>query len=172
MELFDYHCKAKSDINEHLPVLRDLARECKSVCEMGVRYVVSTWAFAEGLPEGGKLLCIDIKEPSEYGGTLDNITQDCEAKGIEFKFKKESTLECKIPKVDLLFIDTDHTYTQLSQELKLHADKAQKYIAMHDTVSCKDELIPAIEEFLGHNPEWQIHAHYENCNGVMVLSRV
>jgi predicted O-methyltransferase YrrM len=138
---------------------------------MGVRYVISTWAFAEGLPVGGKLLSIDIKDPSEYGGTLSNITMDCREKGIDFKFKLGDTLDIKIPKVDLLFIDTDHTYKQLSQELELHSDKAQKYIVLHDTVSCADELLPAVNELI-EKGVWKIEKHYENCNGLMVLSRV
>lgn len=171
MEMFNYYCSVKSDINEHLPVLRDLASECTSVCEMGVRYVVSTWAFAEGLPTGSSLLSIDIKEPSEYGGTLTNIMLDCADKGIDFEFKLADTLKVKIPKVDLLFIDTDHTYKQLSQELRLHSDKAHKYIVLHDTVSCADELIPAVNELLEEGV-WQIHKHYENNNGLMVLSRI
>lgn len=164
-------CNKSSDINENLPVLARLASECTSVCEMGVRYIVSTWAFVEGLKKGGKLLSIDIKHPSSYGGDITLIESACKDKGIDFEFKEISTLDVKIPKIDLLFIDTDHTYTQLSQELKLHADKSQKYIVFHDTVSCADELIPAINELVEQG-KWKVKEHYTNNNGMLVLERV
>ena len=54
--MFEYLCNTKSDINEHLPALRDLASKCDTVIEMGVRYCVSTWAFIEGLKKGTTLI--------------------------------------------------------------------------------------------------------------------
>jgi len=62
--MFEYLHKTQSDINEHLPVLRDLASECETVVEMGVRYCVSTWAFIERM-KGSNLISIDIKQPSK-----------------------------------------------------------------------------------------------------------
>ena len=46
---FDTLCKKKSDINEHLPTLYRYASECQSVIELGVRGVVSSYAFVYGL---------------------------------------------------------------------------------------------------------------------------
>jgi hypothetical protein len=34
-----------SDINEHIPTLYEYAKNCEVIAEMGVRGVVSTWAF-------------------------------------------------------------------------------------------------------------------------------
>lgn len=51
-------CQIQSDINEHLPVLKRYAEECRTVTEMGVRFACSTWAFIEGKPKS--LTCIDI----------------------------------------------------------------------------------------------------------------
>ncbi len=39
--------KEKSDINEHLGTLRDLARDSTHVAELGVRTMVSTWALLQ-----------------------------------------------------------------------------------------------------------------------------
>lgn len=52
-----------SDIHEHLPTLRALARECDSIAEFGVRGVVSTWALLLGLIEAGGtvMYCVDIQ---------------------------------------------------------------------------------------------------------------
>lgn len=44
-EKYQQHCNTPSDINEHLPTLRRYAEQCETVCELGVRGVVSTWAF-------------------------------------------------------------------------------------------------------------------------------
>jgi hypothetical protein len=169
MTKFESLCKTGSDINEHLENLRDLAKDCDSVVEMGVRYCVSTWAFIEGLKEGTKLTSIDIKHPKEYNGDLDAVEKACKEKGIDFTFIEGDTTQITIDKCDLLFIDTDHTYVQLKKELELHGNKAQKYLAFHDTVSCETELMPAIEEFMKENPRWRVFAHYKNNNGVLVL---
>lgn len=169
--MFDYLVKNPSDINEHLEALRDLSAECKSVIEMGVRKCVSTWAFIEGLKQGTHLLSIDIKAPSQYGADLTPVEKACRNKGINFRFVEADTLKITVEEADLIFIDTLHTYDQLKQELEIHGNKAKKYLAFHDTVSCETELMPAINEFLKANKHWKIKAHYTNNNGVMVLER-
>lgn len=172
--MYNQLCKTPSDINEHLTTLAELASECSHVTEMGVRYCVSTWGFVEGM-EGGKLIGIDINHPSFYvqqggGNSLFLVKEACKAKGIEYKFIEASTLDIEIEPTELLFIDTLHTGEQLKQELALHGDKASKYIVFHDTVSCADELMPVINEFLKKG-KWKIERHYENNNGLMILSR-
>lgn len=160
--MFEQLCKSTSDINEHLPTLRDLAKECSHVTEMGVRYIVSTWAFIEATPK--TLVSIDHKHPSTYGGDITKVEQACKEKGIKFTFIEGDTREIDIDKTDLLFIDTDHTYEQLSAELKRHASKVKKYIVLHDTESCP-EMLPAIDELKG----WKVHKHYSNNNGLTIL---
>ena len=168
----NYHeaSQIASDINEHLPTLRDLAKECKHITEMGVRGYVSTWGFVEGLKKGGTLTCIDIEDPIAYGGVTNNVEKACKNKGITFGFNKASTLDIEINETDLLFIDTLHTGEQLKQELELHGDKARKYLVFHDTVSCESELMPVINDFLEQGV-WKIKEHYKNNNGVLVLER-
>lgn len=172
--MFDQLCKTPSDINEHLPALAKLASECETVTEMGVRHHVSTFAFIEGNPK--KLTCIDIAHPTSYvhqGGVQshEKVLNLCKEKGIDFDFILASTLEIEIEPTDLLFIDTLHTGEQLRQELKLHADKAKKYIAFHDTVSCADELMPVINEWLAEG-KWKIKEHYMYNNGVLIAERI
>lgn len=169
------------DISEHLETLKNLASECDSVVEMGTRSVVSTWAFAEGLPKGGRLVAIDINHPKDYGSSLDPIIKYCDENGIDFQFILGDTRQIDLQdRPDLLFIDTNHTYDQLKVELARHASKARKYIVLHDTVSCASELMPAINEFLeksetlyqkGKGKRWKIKDHYTNNNGLMVLER-
>jgi RNAse (barnase) inhibitor barstar len=171
--MFNQLCNTTSDINEHLPTLRDLASECEHVTEMGVRYCVSTFAFLEGKPK--EIVCIDIVHPSTYvpqegGKNFDKVLSLAQEYGIKFSFIERSTLDIEIEPTDLLFIDTDHTYEQLKKELELHSDKVRKYIALHDTVSCP-EMLPAIDEWL-ENGVWKVYKHYPNNNGVTVYTRV
>lgn len=100
---------------------------------------------------------------------------------IQFSFVLGNTLEYKIDKCDLLFIDTLHQYNQLKQELKLHSPNVSKYIIMHDTSKFEftDEvtgadggLWPAIEEFLLHNKNWCIKERYINNNGLTILEHI
>ena len=162
-------CIVPSDINDNLPILREFASECTHITELGVRAMVSTFAFLEGLPSGGKLVSIDIKDPSEYGGDAKAVKEAAKAKGIDFEFVLGSSLEVKLEETDMIFFDTDHTYKQLTEELKLHAHKAKKFLAFHDIASCAQELVPAINEFLEANPAWRVVMYKLNNNGLVIL---
>jgi hypothetical protein len=146
-----------------------LARECEHVTELGVRYIVSTWAFVEGM-EKGKLVSLDIKHPSHYGGDISKVEEACKEKGLDFQFIEASSLDAKLEKTDLLFIDTLHTGEHLKKELDLHASKAKKYIVFHDSVSCASEIMPVIEEFL-KGGKWKLKEHYTNNNGLLVAEK-
>ena len=170
--LDDYYEKEKnrpSDINEHFETIKKYASDSESIVEMGVRYIVSTWALLAGYPK--EMISIDINHPSTYGGNLEEVYKACEEVGIDFKFIEGSTLDISIEEVDLLFIDTIHTFQQLSTELRLHGNKAKKYIIMHDTQYFAKELIPAIDEFLNKNAHWVKEVVNEFNNGLTVLKR-
>ena len=175
---YQMRCNVSSDINEHLPTLKKYAEQCSVVTEMGVRSIVSTYAFIAAKPQ--KLTCIDIKHPDEQAGqagTLHKAQTIAIENGIDFKFIQASTLEMDIDSTELLFIDTWHTYKQLKCELERHAKNVSKYIIMHDTVTYgyRDEgdngggLWPAIEEFLDQNTCWKVLEKFENNNGLTIL---
>lgn len=178
---FNAKCKTKSDINEHLVTLRDLSMECEHITEMGVRSIVSTWAFLEGLRLGkkGALISIDIYDPNYCGGNLAYVERLASKEGINFKFIKGDTLKITIDKTDLLFIDTLHQYNQLKKELELHASKAKKYIVFHDTESFGikggdggEGLWKAIQEFLDSHKNWKIKKRYVHNNGLTILEKI
>ena len=193
--------KEKSDINEHLPILRELSRSCGSVCEIGVRRCVSSWAFLQGLAESEaskkKLLCIDINQADvsdleRWGGSL--------IPPIRTSMVVADSRKVVLPhEFDLLFIDTLHVYGQLKSELWAHQGRVRRFIVLHDTEvdgnkgevlrmgwdACKmaqdtgmkeEELLQglgrAIQEFLATFPEWVQRSHFANNNGLTVLARV
>lgn len=178
------------DINEHLQTLRNYAASCDHVTEMGTRFAVSTYAFLIAKPK--KVVSIDLnyKFFSPYQNEIQNFANYV---GTEFLFVEGDVLDLDIEETDFLFIDTLHTYNQLSQELRKHESKVKKWIALHDTVTFgyKDEdfyqngavsekvrlpitkqgLYPAVLDFLETNKNWVIKEHFTNNNGLTILER-
>lgn len=173
---FNLARRTKSDINEHLDYLRELAAECNHVVEAGVRYVVSTWALLLGCAcKGGKVV-------SYCWNRLPEITRAeeiCKAAGVDWTYIDGDWLKHTIPETDLLFIDTNHFYSQLKEELRLHGSKARKYIVLHDTTSFGEVgadgkspgLWQAVEEFVARG-EWKVLERRTHNNGLTVLSRM
>lgn len=172
-------CNTPSDINEHLPTLRKYAEECDTVVELGVRHIVSTWAFVAARPK--RLISVDIKHPSEFGavGGIENVSAACSEQGTQFEFVLGDSRKIELPEHDLLFIDTLHNYEVLREELTKQAPKTRKYIIFHDTTTfgSRDEsgggrgLNPAISEFLSVSPEWSVLHVFTNNNGLTVLQK-
>jgi len=173
-----------TDIREHLDILKIYASHADHITELGVRTMVSTWAFILGCPK--RLMSVDILSPSYYlkdDDCLLNIVEEiCKKMNIDFKFVLGNSLDITIEETDLLFIDTIHTYSQLIQELNLHGNKTKKWIILHDTESCKDYfeneegimlggMQNAINEFLSNNKQWYVKEIYSNNNGLTVLER-
>ena len=175
-EIYSQKCTTVSDINEHLPTLKKYAEECEHITEMGVRWVVSTFAFMMGYPK--KLVSIDIDPVEKYGVNLNYVKEVAFDNDIDFEFVLGDTRTIEIEETDLLFIDTWHVYEQLKIELEKHGNKAKKYIIMHDTEERGERgedgglgLNKAINEFIIDNPHWQIHEFYSNCCGLTILKR-
>lgn len=183
-------CRKPSDINEHLPTLRYFASLGSSVVECGVREVVSSYAFVDGLPPSGTLVMVD-----PYKSNNIDVFLKSEPRA---SFVHASDLDCPLIDTDLLFIDTWHVYGQLKRELARWHGSVRKYIILHDTEvdgvygetirngwnaekqsaesgipvdEIKKGLLPAVNEFLASHPEWKIAAQYINNNGLTVLSR-
>lgn len=185
-EMYKNKYYTPSDINQHLPTLANLATECEHITEMGVRDVVSTWAFLKGKPKA--LRCYDMhKSPN-----IDFALQQAELAGIDMKFTEADVLKVEIEETDMLFIDTLHQYTQLKNELALHAGRVRKYIVFHDVITYGEKpepaswqtpeimknyvhndrgLMPAIYEFLAANRQWKMKKMYTNNNGLLIIEK-
>jgi predicted O-methyltransferase YrrM len=160
-------CQVESDINQHLPTLKRYASYCETVAEMGCRKGISTTALLAGRPK--KMYTIDIFTPEYYGASLPHLEELAKEAGTEFEFVLNSSLDIEIDgSVDLLFLDTIHTYTQVSAELTLHGNKTEKFILIHDIFSCP-QIVPAITEFMNKNKNWIILQWDDFNNGLGVL---
>lgn len=161
-----------SDIRLDLPILYDLARQCEHITELGTGFGNSTAAFLAAQPK--RLLSYDLRflesalvlKPM-YGAT-------------DFQLIEADDLTIALEPTDMIFIDTYHTYVQLSQELRLHAHAAKKFLAFHDTEvfgkmsedNTRPGLVAAIKEFLVNNPIWQLKSHSNIHNGLTVLQKM
>ena len=175
-----------TDINEHLPTLKNYSEKYDHITEMGVRWGSSTLAFLAG--NTNKLISYDIQITNEINEII-NLSKTIET---DFNFNEEDTLLIDIETTDVLFIDTLHTYNQLYSELIKHSEKVKYHIILHDTVSFreKDEILynhaselvknmekskkglyMAVTDFISYNNDWYIEKEYKNNNGLMVLSR-
>ena len=180
------------DINEHLPTLRRYASQCDHVTEMGTRFAVSTHALLIAKPK--KVTAIDLNrhfyEP--YESDVKRFAESC---GVTYDFIEGDVLKMDIEQTDMLFIDTLHTYNQLSRELRKHEQSVNKWIILHDTITFgeRDEdfyrngkvneevekeevtkrgLYVALMDFLNENKNWKIKEHFTNNNGLTVIERV
>lgn len=77
MREYERLCRLPSDINEHLPILRQLASSATQVVELGMRTGVSTVALLAGHPR--RLLSVDVDERAidatcdRLGGLVDGF---------------------------------------------------------------------------------------------------
>jgi len=136
-----------SDINEHLPTLMQLAKDCKTIVDCGARddTIIAFHAAGENTVHALR-------------GTDASLIQP-------------------VVENDLLFIDTDpHTMDHVYKELIRWFASCKRYIVLHDTEiygeKCGSEpgILPAVRRFQSENPQWVTVRHYQNNNGLTVLS--
>lgn len=124
-QAYKHNLAAWSDIQDHLPLLKDAAHG--NVMEIGVRSGMSTSALLAGVEEyGGHLYSVDITNCPIFRGhpqwsfmVADSI-RDVERVR---RFAPDA--------LDLLFIDGDHTYEGCLADLVNYGDRAVK-IFIHD----------------------------------------
>ena len=171
-DYFKARCEADTDINQHLPVLKEYAEKCSRNTEFGSRGGESTAALLAAKPE--VLITYDINPECVVTWKKLNAIKD---PGTKFIFRRGDSRREQIEETDLLFIDSYHTCEHLTEEFK-HAAKVRKYIILHDTESFghtgqdgSKGLTHAVHDFLAGNQKWRHLAHYTGCGGLTVLER-
>jgi hypothetical protein len=161
-----------SDISAHLPFLEFISRsgQCKVVTEFGTRDCYSTVAFLSG--------CKNVVH--SYDIMVTPSIEELQAivdKPCDWTFHHQSSIapETKIDPTDLLFIDSLHTYEQVTKELVRHGHYVNKYILFHDTVSFP-EINKAIDEFIDYASvqyyDWWHKAYEVKFNhGLLLLEK-
>lgn len=184
MEKYLELCDIESDINELLPFIFEIAKDCETCVEFGVRRPTTTYALLAAKPK--RLISYDI---GRYDEEVSEVERLCAEIGQDFKFVLQDILKTEIEETDLIMSDAFHSRSFVEKELQLHANKAKKYIIFHDWVTYgeigedpyNDETSPygrglgikhAIEPFLTEHPEWIKHNELLFNNGLLILKRI
>ena len=167
-----YESSADNDISEHLPVLSLLTTEfkLKEVVELGTRSGNSTLVLLEAAKQiDGRVLSMDVQP-------CDEARQRVLAAGLEslWTFWQANDLEVpssEIPQpIDLLFIDTLHTYGQLKAELAKYGPmmRAGGWIVIHDYVAFSG-LTEAVGEYVALHKAQVSFYPFVNQNGLALI---
>jgi len=127
-ETYWRRCLADTDIKFHLPRL--FAASEGIVLELGVRHGNSTAALLAGIEQrSGHLYSVDINDCS---AVIDSeFWTFIQADSLDYE-----TISQQIQgPINVLFIDTDHTYERTKAELELWGNITEGHIFLHDTDS-------------------------------------
>ena len=163
---YQQHLATPSDIQHHLPLLFSLARG--NVLELGTRSGVSTAALLAGVERhGGHVWSMDIDDCGQVAaGHKQWVFIQGDSRDVKFA---DMFSEGDVP-LDLLLIDTFHSYEQAQAELSLWGLLVTPggTICMHDT-----ETFPGVrraaQEFADQHG-WPI-TFVLPCHGMAVITR-
>ncbi len=202
-DLYHEMREKSSDMRENLPILRTLSSRSTTVMELGVRNMVGTWAILLGLAENSNIskkiyIGVDLTYPNP--AIMVKASMLAENTGTLFFFLASNDMELinfksVIRGVDLMFVDSLHTYCHVRYTLESYAPLVQKYIILHDTngpwsyidqdnysgnyseyplgYNCTNTkgVLPAVKDFLRRNKNWIVKRHSHRSNGATLLIR-
>lgn len=178
--IYEHLCTQPSDINEHLSTMHDLAvkLDAQNIIELGVRTGVSSVAWLAALHQtGGHLWSVDVDPapPMVAGHKRCTFIQGDDL---------DPAVLGQLPElVDLVFIDTLHTFDQTVKELGAYVSRVKTggCVVLHDiAVETFDHHVgdlagqppfpvrKAVEEFVAERDvkvDW-----YEHNNGLAVIT--
>lgn len=129
-DLYAEAINSPSDIWEHLPTFVELCQQldAQRVIELGVRYGTSTIAWLYGLGQhDGHLWSVDISDQPGLPAARWTFVQGDD---------RDPAVLAQLPDlVDIVFIDTSHTFAHTLTELKLYSPRVRPggRIVLHDT---------------------------------------
>ena len=211
-----YHelCTNRSEINEHLPIIKEHSSMCSSVMSLSLGDIGTTYSILYGLHSSSNHSLSSLSSnpgresfPMERGRMyigadyhfsklrgcyplIELIELDKNELSIDNIIKIDS-----LPKIDLLFIDSIHTYCHVCYQLETYSHFISKYIILHDTANpwgFNDDITytgdlseyhpsydrnkfgvwPAIEDFLNVHKEWNLKTRLYNNHGLVILEHL
>lgn len=188
-QFYDLCYETPTAIAPHLPTLRHFASKCAHSAEFGVKRGASSSALLLG---SSRVSSWDI-QPTQEAIHLQGLAGD------RWNYQIGDSTQAVLPlDVDLLFIDSLHTYQQVAKEL-MRGLHVRKFLIFHDTmtfgtIGADGEtgrpswdpgqggysasgpipakhwgVMPAILEFMSIRPEWKVLQHNPESHGLLVL---
>lgn len=166
-ELMEWAKVEKRDLDQHLDKIAELASQCQHVTEVTHRRESTVALLA-----APKVVSYN----SEYDQLLPRLVETF-PNVLELHLLRSIKIEpLHIADTDLLFLDTEGTYTRLLSDLNKYHHNVKRYIVIHDTdlFGHRGEdggkgVMYALQQFLLANPQWSIIYHTTNQYGLTVL---
>jgi len=156
------------DLDQHFSRLAEFASICPRITEFSKRRE-SAIALAKGKPE--TLVSYNLESSDEGYKRLQVLLGETMSSD-----PKQSTEIATIAETDLLFIDSQHTFKRLTDELTKFAPSVTRYIVMHDTFLHREKgedggsgLLTALRKFMQTNPQWSVVFHTNEQHGLTVI---
>lgn len=174
--LYDRAVNTNTDINQHVPKLKELAEQCSHVTDIGMRPDVSSIGLLAGQPE----TMLHFLPPRHAPRPWAKRDDYAHVRGnTDVRVFNGNTPAIDLPEeTDLLFLDTKHTANQIYLELTKYAPRVRRYIVRHDTAIFGDTgedggpgLKVGIRQYIRDHQEWSIVYETDQQYGLMVLSR-
>ena len=150
-------------------ILIEYCKEVDSVVEFGTWNGQGAVIFANAGVKDITTCDIDLRRVDQ-----EKIKSICG----DVKFNKEDSLNpSKKYEADLIFFDTMHTYEHVIKELRVNAEGAKKYFAVHDTNYPPPRKSPeklvrdAVLEFLEENENFVLELEDTTSTGIMIAKR-
>lgn len=169
-QLFEQAKTQQSDLNFHVPKLRELAEKCRHITEIGKRSQ-ATVAFLAAQPE--RLVSHNLA----LRGNSVLAALKSRAGKTDFIIDQVDCMTVDAETTDLLFIDEHHRADRVWAQLEKYGAKCRRYIVLHDTHLHAEVgqdnmpgILPAVRRWVKERPEWSVIYHTVDQYGLTVLS--
>src|SRR5262249_31046076 len=169
-DLYQAACTTPSEVNELLPRLYELASGCRHLTLFGTRLGTGATALLFAKPH--TLVCYDKVKTAH----LERLA--ALAGRTLFRFRQADVRSAEIDETNLLVLDTRHDYAQLIAELRLHATKVRRYLAIVGTglygrrgeTNGDPGMDRALDEFLAEGT-FRLRERLTYQNGLTILEK-
>lgn len=154
--------KDVSDMSQHLLIFRQFAEECNTYCEISRRPHSCLPAVSANIKVKSYLYnCNPLPNITNYDNVKVDMVERFET-GLNL-FKEEGEV------YDMVFLKLPHEANAVRVTLDMVSKKANKFIALHDTLfNMKENMGPALESFV-RETEWNVAYHSNAQYGFTVL---
>jgi BarA-like signal transduction histidine kinase len=174
------------DPHSMYPILRTISKDCQTIVKIGGELEL-LWAIFQGWSESSlekkQVILIDPNPIAELG--VKPFLEVGNILGAELFYLPTHSLYPHIPKRDMLYINTLHTYDQLTQELTMHHANTNKYILLDntykyalegettgDTQEKVEGIAKAVSEFVAKYPVWNYAKVSCQGKGYILLEKI